>query len=133
MFSCCFGTALKYGSSKEKEGEGRERRMTLRFSGLRFLHLVPGGFCGLGGWWFPLGEINGKRGGTGGAEPCKSLLCDADGMRRSSMVLNPFQNSSTMSRTHMDGCPYLGLSNTDAKQEAGPESSRADKRDGKGM
>jgi len=107
--SLCKGMNRKYclpalicGSSRGKGGERRERRMILRFSGLRFLHLLPGGFRGLGDRWISLGEIKGKRGGTGGAEPCKALLCNADGMRRGSKIPSPFQSSSSMRRTHTD-------------------------------
>lgn len=47
--------------------------MSLRFSGLTFLHLLPGGFSDLGDWWIPQGEIKGIRGGTGGG-PSLAIL-----------------------------------------------------------
>lgn len=54
-------------------------------------------------------DIKEKAGEAVGDEPCKSLLCNADGMRRDSLLLGLFQSSSSMSRTHRDSCLQLGL------------------------
>lgn len=83
------------------------------------------------GWMGDSSDTKQKGGEAGGDDPCKSLLWNADGMRWSSLLLRLFQSISSMSRTHRSRCLQLGLSDTATRQEAGPESSQAGKRDGK--